>query len=818
MRVQRRNNPPSSILPQLPSTTRGHSRERQPRQRRSDEITAPDPNVETAKTPKKQGAVLEKLEPTSKLEREVLRLEAEGSALIRQGKEVEGVVLLEKALWARSRFASLRRDPWQQGEHHVVTCNQLAVKVMYRLDDNFVYSANQLMSAAERALCNRSNDPFADYHPLRQLLLGATLSNVAALQRLCNETPEQIVATLEKAYQVEHPRPSTRSLFNLGCAYLQAQRFDDCTEIIARCIALASHLLSLPIALPESRADAFRCFCRENAVHAVLAHHLIVAVAQWAMAPTSANQQQDDIARHHAQLALQCAEAYLGPRHALTTRCIEWIQALTTPLQAISDDPPLVPLQMCAFSEAFPPSALLPFVLTGPFPASVTAPLPTNTEARAHLPPIASSKPSERVPVKTQGKTKVREALRNSNNIRVPAPPPLQLVVRPPATAPTANGHGRTHRPSAKSNDANAGPAKPKSQTQRDEAIAHVPRPPVHVRVPGSHEGQIATAGTSCSAPGTPSLNVILPDAGDSVIKKGFEHNAVVTVVPKADYEKYIDLQEEVRRLLHSSETSPHNVRPPPIDATSGSPFRLDGTVVSMPQLIREDCDTCDASVLEAYVSLDASLRGLSKVLPDHTDAEEVIWRYAAFRIQRWLRGCRAKRIVLAKKMAVQEHLRRVQAVERFEAAWIYYTARRAAACRARIVRENLMQGRATVQLQTFARTWLSYQEYCRRVLGHLTSQQQKSALLEAHSVGGHRHTVVLEGLPLTLRPAPPHPRCPAAATCPAVVEGLPHHPPRSVCSKVPQARAAETEREDDHSNPALVSTRDHRTVCSQGV
>ena len=326
----------------------------------------------------------------SKLEAEVERMEVRGNALIRrEGQVVEGAALLQRALWARARFNALRQRPqdylWRYGEDFVVTCNHLAMNAIQTLSGDYINVSNSLVQLAERSLTDPVNDPFTEFTSLRHHLIGATLNNLAVLQRLTDDKLENVINTLHRALLVEGGRMSSLTLFNLAAAYVQCNRFDDACEAVTRCIELVNHYLVFPV---RHETVGWAEFVAEVATHATLAHHLIASLAQWS--------DLSDVCLHHCQLALACAAKHLGRKHALTSRCLDRLRAVESALArrkegsfaagekgsatffsgandfsgGDEDAPPLVPFHL-SFTTNSRPSQLLPFALAYPVPDSV---------------------------------------------------------------------------------------------------------------------------------------------------------------------------------------------------------------------------------------------------------------------------------------------------------------------------------------------------------------------------------------------------------------------------------------------------------------
>lgn len=349
--------------------------------------------------------LVDKSSRVSKLEAEVLRMEHRGHTLIRrEGKIIEGAALLQRSLWARARFNALRQntqDPlWRYGEEFIVTCNHLAMNAIQTLSDDYIHTSNALIQLAERSLTDPVNDPFSDFSALRTHLIGSTLNNLAALQRLTDDRLETVVNTLHRALIVEGGRMSSLTLFNLAAVYVQCNRFDDACEAVTRCIELVNHYLTFPVRV---ETVGWAEFVAEVATHATLAHHLVASLALWS--------DMTDVCLHHSQLALACAAKHLGKKHALTSRCLDRLRAIERIVQgrrgggnanasnAVTakgaaagspfgkgsqqpedefalfsrgeeDAPPMVPLHL-GFTTNSRPSQLLPFALAYPIPESV---------------------------------------------------------------------------------------------------------------------------------------------------------------------------------------------------------------------------------------------------------------------------------------------------------------------------------------------------------------------------------------------------------------------------------------------------------------
>jgi hypothetical protein len=700
----------------------------------------------------------------SKLEAEVLRMEARGTALVQtEGQELEGTALLEKALRTRARFPALNVDSWQRAEQFVVVCNQLAVRAMQRLDDGYLNTANELMLAAERTLCNSGNDSFTGFHPLRQHLLGSTLCNSAALCVLNNQPLQNAINSVEKALAVEAPRPATLTMFNLAALQVRQSRFDEAMATATKVIALADHYLKLRLNLNPESEQAFAAFVVEAASHATLAHHLIASVASWAGTW--------HIAQHHAKLALRCAERYLGEHHALTTRAIHRVNAvqhaIITNVKQTGDgtNPPAIPLQMATFSSPIPPSRLLTFTLVAPYPTTVDV-----RADPAKLPPLfASSSPSNTKPAGTRlpavGQHQPRQIQTSSllspgteslSRTAAPLPsqlPPLQqqqqqLALtqptaprgRPPAQQRPAglNGSSTSRTPAGAAQPLEPATGALTSRRLRDHALnatsppsadgggganGRRPAPPPVNNTSGRHAVHSSAASASTltdttEQPHRRRLDTPDMEARDPVIE-AWATPKVVSTIAKQDYEMYMQLQQEVSQFLFQQ-----TVTSPSAPTTAMSAELRRGGPPRRARLTDVGLDYGDADVLDAVAVSDAALLKLSEVRPDHTAEDEVRWDAAARKLQRWARGRLAVVTLRKRQAAVARRLRQIDAVDSIaEAYWNYRLRCDAKRTTADKRRQKRLSEFFAETVQATARSWLSYAEYCRRVQAALSGR-----------------------------------------------------------------------------------------------
>ena len=367
----------------------------------------------------------------TKAEREAIKLEQRGDVLVRKGVEDDGLTCLEKAIWIRSNFAVLNgghlpgagaRGPinepaclpggitgsfstegvanphgtmWEQAEAVVVLANQITVRTVRTLGTNYAYLVAEMMNLCQRLLWTPAvllardpegpqpspsvapailaagpivgSDPFAGFPALQRYLLGASLNNFGAFQLLQKAPLHDVIVTFERCLRLEDGTMSCRTLFNLSAVLVQAEDFDYALEAASRCVELANHYLSLPFIQRERDTLPHRVFLAEIAVSAALAHHLISAVALWSGV--------EHVAIHQAQLAMGCSQVYLGPAHALTTRCADRLDSLLRgDLSAENESnaaPPVIPLQMATFATGVRPSTVVTYALAYPLSPSL---------------------------------------------------------------------------------------------------------------------------------------------------------------------------------------------------------------------------------------------------------------------------------------------------------------------------------------------------------------------------------------------------------------------------------------------------------------
>lgn len=764
----------------------------------------------------------------SKLFVEVERLNSRGLALIRRdGSEAEGVTLLGKALWARTRFPVLQKEgdgrlPWEYGEQFVVICNQIASRLVQTLQQASAHTANRIFQCAESALLpggDDAADSFVDFHPLRQHLLGATLNTAAALQKLNGEPVAAIVPTLERAVRIEGGRYSTLSLYNLGAVYLQAKQYDNACRAVSVCIDLADHYLTLPTT--ENPAESLKAFQQDVATHAVLGHLLLVTIGLWTKTLP--------VALKHAKLALSCSLMYLGEKNALTTRCADRLDRVKhvidrpgTASHVREDAPPTVPLHVPTVgSRGYPPSQLLPYALVLPLPDVVQAYVeavlskPDATLLRGDvsvIPRLVEREAASVSPARNRGvaddptgrlfsqpsvlstsvllpevASSLKSKTSRSSSRPVDAPSSARATFGGARASSSTPADRQTRSTTPRSGVISAGSSQVKSRATpqlqplrqlQPSAVGQkqVQQPPRRSGTPGTTK---STGSSDCWSPTTEAshptfdASVVAPGGVRELIPKppsrgGLQRNnnsssavrlhqqaanvtspttssfATTTVLPKAQLLTYQLLQAEVHGMLRPSSgeragrptaaVGPADRVVGPADYVSaqknvttqmrGPAFALSRGLGSQRTLFQSsETDTAAAAYNHTNVHdvlrvSDAQLRQLSVLVPDHTDADEVMWHHCATQIQKVFRSFRVRKYVTRPKHdATRRWVGVIPAAERIMLAWQTYIAcREAVALKYRLRRERFLRDAAVV-VQACARQHLGELELRRRYM-----------------------------------------------------------------------------------------------------
>lgn len=377
----------------------------------------------------------------SKLEAEISGLERKGCHLVSGNAETEidGLITLEKALWARTRFADsstlgdgddaaaaasreedqkavrpsggsgvIKTDVWRRGEDFVALCNRAALRRVARLSDGdtqlCLYRTLDAFSIAFKVLCpDGPVNAFAGFGPLKQALLGATLCNKASVIQVFVGEPSAAtdIGSPSSASKATDAATVTSSL-PVSFRDVQIAVFQALAAERPRPSASTLYNVAAVFAL-QSRfepAMALVACCIQLCDHFLTSHvhvdqeiedlyseflreQAAVAVLCHHMIATVAQWTNScgDIATQHCVLAVKCAERHLGAQHALCSRAKQRL-ALLTP-RGDTSQAASFPSIANAPSGAAPIIALRqqPFVADGPpmsslLPFALVVPFP----------------------------------------------------------------------------------------------------------------------------------------------------------------------------------------------------------------------------------------------------------------------------------------------------------------------------------------------------------------------------------------------------------------------------------------------------------
>ena len=586
---------------------------------------------------------------TSKLELEVQRLEAAGTLLVqRPGEEIAGLILLEKAIFSRTRFPVLASEIWRRGEQLVVLCCQIVFRLNQQTDDSVLTKSKEILRIAERILnppplathsTTPPAEPFDGFDVLKRSLLASVRVSYATVLFGMNEHPETILAVLETALQAEQPRPSAATLYNLAVAYVNAGKFDDAAAAVLRCIDLVSHYTSMHLNLTRETEPPYRSFIQENATYSILCHHLVASIGSWCNLP--------QLTLQHAILALRCAERCLGVQHALTARCSQFVRSLEVTRMSLGSAalaasmvmaassmretqdllssslrtrreihgaPPTIPFQLPSFSSEFLPSLLIPFTLVQPHPISFD--LSPEAYKRPAPPLLISYEPVKSIDA-TIARKMTNDALKSSKAST------LTRIPLPPGAATRKYIKEQQQKKLLMNNSNNV--------TERKKDDENV----------NNNQNLLTSPNTN----------------SDQVLR-------YQSVIPLRDFDLYQQIQNEVAGLVSNTERF-----------VSDEINKRRNEQVALLRLPNVPTN----AVTNRYDQSYRKLREMSHLRPDHTLEDEMLWNQAAYRLQKFMRRFVAQLKVSRRQHAVDHLIRRHVAADRILETWKLYKLCRAA-------------------------------------------------------------------------------------------------------------------------------------------
>nr|CCC95759.1 unnamed protein product [Trypanosoma congolense IL3000] len=228
---------------------------------------------------------------------------------------------------------------WHHVKALVVTANREGLRRAYAAhpaEEGHFFLSKALTALEYPGDAGADGGEFSECPLLRSYLMGVTLNNIAFQQYTAGESFDTIIKTLQRALKVQVQAFRTMSMYNMAVVMLAARRFEDATELIARCNQLASVCLELEVPASREIAPMYAQFHTMIATHAIMCHHLLAGLAAWSG--------ERHLEVYHTQLALCCANKFLPGSHTLTVRCTQRLIAAkngdSADLVSHNDEPP----------------------------------------------------------------------------------------------------------------------------------------------------------------------------------------------------------------------------------------------------------------------------------------------------------------------------------------------------------------------------------------------------------------------------------------------------------------------------------------------
>ncbi|ORC87004.1 uncharacterized protein TM35_000241540 [Trypanosoma theileri] len=586
---------------------------------------------------------------------------------------------------------------WERVQAIVVMANQEGLRRLHMATPPeevrfFFDNALALLEPPPKPSVEGVVDEFATQPALRKYLTGATLNNKAFLQHMAGDPPQVVIETLLRALKVQGGVFTTLTLYNLAVMMVSTRCFDKASEFIACCSKMIEECVKL--AMPESHGGKpiYSLFLTNVAKHAIMCHHLVAAVASWS--------RLRDVEVYHSQLALCCAERFLGSQHPLTLRCSRRLTAALDDSGAVLIDestPPRVPMLTddLTLTEDSLTSVLLQVADTVKLPQGFVRRMTTTKGDKKRK---SSSKGRKKSSLRgSQQLPNIRE--RRHLTRKTPSPhPPLSSSSRP-----------RIYSPGSR----------------RGLRGTMVPKPP-----PVSMAAMMESFRKERSVSPTKSEGVYSLSSGESD-----ETPSVLTFVPKPAYYCYKHIRKEMRQLM---------------TGLGEEMSRIAGSTVTPPELHRSqslslfeaafgESRTVTPDPKEYMVIMDKKLRRLSRLIPDkHFD--DLI--KGILLVQSHWRGIVDRRKHQQIVLRLKEDMIRREAAERIQYAYRTHLAVRDAIEEKKKLRAHRIIVNRVILIQRYLYEKQSVEEwglrcaeaYRRRIAENLEKRRRNAAAIRIQS------------------------------------------------------------------------------------